>query len=248
MSWRPGPKLLAAWVALLSILPRPIPVAAQTPLPGRPIRLWHAALAAGLLIGTAALDQSTERWAQRHRSGGADDAAAVFRHMGQPEVFATVGLGTLAAGLLTGNDDLARAGGRISTSILLAGALTEGGKLTVGRSRPNHSPNDAFSFHPFSGDASFPSGHTTVAFALAASVADEIHRPVVTVLLYTAAVGTGWSRINDNKHWLSDVVTGAGIGIVSAKLVNGHWRLFRLRPPAILLGPGGAGLRWSHSF
>ena len=118
----------------------------------------------------------------------------------------------------------------------------------LGSSRPIYARHDAFSFQPCSGDAAFPSGHTTVAFALAASVADEIHQPVVTVLLYSAAAGTGWSRINDNKHWLSDVVTGAGIGIVSAKLVNGHWRLFHLRPPAILLGPGSAGLRWSQSF
>jgi membrane-associated phospholipid phosphatase len=248
MFWRPGRRLLGIAAVLLVLNPGQTPVAAQSAPPGKPIRLWHAAVAVGLLAGTALLDQPTERWVQRHRSDGADDAAAVFRHMGQPEVFATVGLGTLAAGLITGNDDLARAGGRISTSILLAGAITEGGKLTLGRARPNHSPNDAFRFHPFSGDASFPSGHTTVAFALAASVSDEVHRPWATVLLYSAAVGTGWSRMNDDKHWLSDVVAGAGIGIVSAKLVNGHWRIFNLHPPSVLLGPGGAGLRWSESF
>ena len=93
-----------------------------------------------------------------------------------------------------------------------------------------------------------PSGHTTVAFALATALADDIHRPWATVGLYTLAAGVGWSRINDNRHWLSDVAGGAILGITSAKLVNGHWRIFGLRPPSVLLGPSNAGLAWQVKF
>ena len=89
-----------------------------------------------------------------------------------------------------------------------------------------------------------PSGHTTAAFALATSLSDDIHRPWASVGLYTLAVGTGAARVIRNAHWISDVAAGAVLGITSARLVNGRWRLFGLRPPAILLGPDRAGFQW----
>jgi membrane-associated phospholipid phosphatase len=83
---------------------------------------------------------------------------------------------------------------------------------------------------------------------MATALSDDIHHPLATVGLYTLATGVGWSRINDNRHWLSDVVGGAALGITSAKLVNGHWRIFGLRPPGFLLGPGHAGIAWRVEF
>ena len=45
--------------------------------------------------------------------------------------------------------------------------------------------------------------------------------------------------MNDNKHWLTDVVAGAAIGISSAKMMNGHWRVFGVGAPHfLLLEPG----------
>jgi membrane-associated phospholipid phosphatase len=87
-----------------------------------------------------------------------------------------------------------------------------------------------------------------VAFALATSLADEIHRTWASVGLYTIATGVGWSRINDNRHWLSDVAAGAVLGFTSAKLVNGRWRIFNLNPPRFLLGPGQAAVAWNLTF
>ena len=93
-----------------------------------------------------------------------------------------------------------------------------------------------------------PSGHTTMAFALATALADDIHNTWAGVGLYTIASGVAWSRLNDNRHWLSDVAAGAVVGITSAKLVNGHWRLFHLQPPSILLGPQHARIAWQVAF
>lgn len=59
---------------------------------------------------------------------------------------------------------------------------------------------------------SFPSGHTTAAFAFASSIGME-HGIYWGTLSYLAATYTGFSRINDNRHWLNDVVAGAAIGI-----------------------------------
>ena len=58
---------------------------------------------------------------------------------------------------------------------------------------------------------SFFSGHTAMAFAFATSLADDIDRPWATVGLYAAAGAVGWSRIHDNRHWLSAVALPAGV-------------------------------------
>jgi membrane-associated phospholipid phosphatase len=67
---------------------------------------------------------------------------------------------------------------------------------------------------------SFPSGHTAEAFASAEFMRQEYKdvSPWYGVAAYAAATATGYLRIYNNKHWLSDVVAGAGIGIASTKL------------------------------
>jgi len=111
----------------------------------------------------------------------------------------------------------------------------------VGRRRPNGG-RGAYDFSPFSGQDSWPSGHTTMAFALATSVSDEVHSLPVTVALYGAATMTAWSRMNDDRHWLTDVVTGAAVGVVSAKVINGRLRVFGVGGPRFLLAPGRIGV------
>lgn len=214
---------------------------------GSPIRWWHAAAAVGGLSALMLADHPVQRYAQHNSGTGADNVAAAVRHIGQPEVYGTVTLGLLAAGLVTHQPEVTRAGGRLGVSLLLAGGAVLGGKTLFGRPRPEQSL-DADGYSPFSGQAAMPSGHTAIAFALATSLSDDIHRTWVSVPLYGLAATVGWSRINDNRHWLSDVAAGALVGITSAKLASGRWRIFGLRPPSVLLGPGGAGLGWRAEF
>ena len=66
----------------------------------------------------------------------------------------------------------------------------------------------------------FPSGHTATAFVAAEFMNQEYRNisPWYSLAGYTIATATGTLRMLNNKHWLSDVVTGAGIGILSTKL------------------------------
>lgn len=66
---------------------------------------------------------------------------------------------------------------------------------------------------------SFPSGHTGLAFMGAEFLAQEYSSksPVYTVVGYTFAVATGVFRMYNRDHWFSDVVAGAGFGILSTK-------------------------------
>jgi membrane-associated phospholipid phosphatase len=212
------------------------------------IKWWHGAIAAGGLSALMLLDRPVQRYAQHNSGPGADNVASVVRHFGQPEVYGTITAGMLVTGLVTHKSGITRAGGRLMTTLLVAGASASIGKFTLGRPRPDESL-DVDGFVPFSGQSAMPSGHTTMAFALATSLADQIHRPWATVGLYTAATAVGWSRINDNRHWLSDVAAGALLGITSSKLASGRWRIFHLRPPSFLLGSGGSmGVGWRAEF
>lgn len=227
------------------------PVPDLRPGPGAPpaspaspasIRWYHGLLFLGAIAALSPLDEPVRDGIQDARSSSGDDLAKVIRHVGQPEVYATVALGTVATGLLAGNSNITRAGARISAGIALGGAVSTLIKLSLGRRRP-FSAEDQYTFGPFSkADASFPSGHTMTAFALATGVSDEVHSLPVTIGMYTLATGVAWSRMNDNKHWLSDVVAGAAIGITSTKLMNGRWRVFGISAPKVLLGPGEAAV------
>lgn len=225
------------------------PAAAQAPRPHQ-VRWQEAgAAAAGLFVTILVVDGPVQEAAQQARSPASDDVAAVLRRMGEPEVFLVPPALAVGIGLVAGDAPLRRSGYRIVAALALAGVTTTVAKEVTGRLRPGDaSPPDPLNFRPFSGQDAFPSGHTTMAFALAASVAQEVHRTWVTVPLYALAAGTGWSRINDDRHWLADVAGGALVGITAARLVSGRWQVFGLRPPSFLIGPGGMGVRWQATF
>jgi hypothetical protein len=67
---------------------------------------------------------------------------------------------------------------------------------------------------------SFPSGHTAQAFAAATFLHKEYGKehPLYSILAYTSATGVGVLRVMNNRHWISDVLVGAGIGILATNL------------------------------
>ena len=67
---------------------------------------------------------------------------------------------------------------------------------------------------------SFPSGHTATAFMTATMLTKEYgHKsPWIGIGSYALATATGFMRMANNKHWLSDVLTGASVGILSTEL------------------------------
>ena len=85
-------------------------------------------------------------------------------------------------------------------------------KRILHRERP-----DGSDFH------SFPSGHTTTAFVGAELLHQEYGHisPWISIAGYSAAAATGYLRMQNNAHWLGDVIAGAGMGILSARL--GYW-------------------------
>jgi hypothetical protein len=97
----------------------------------------------------------------------------------------------------------------LGTSLIFATAAVQGTKYLTHIERPDGSNKH-----------SFPSGHTTTAF-LGAHILFREYKdvsPWIGVAGYGVAVTTASMRIINRKHWFSDVVTGAGIGILCAEL------------------------------
>jgi membrane-associated phospholipid phosphatase len=67
---------------------------------------------------------------------------------------------------------------------------------------------------------SFPSGHTTSAFTGAELLNQEYGQTSIfySIFGYTTASATGYMRMMNNRHWMSDVLVGAGIGMLSTKV------------------------------
>jgi hypothetical protein len=94
-------------------------------------------------------------------------------------------------------------------SIVITGVSVASIKLLTGKERPDESDF-----------TSFPSGHTATAFMCAEILYQEYKDESILygILGYTAAATTGYLRVHNDKHWFSDVVAGAGFGILSTKL------------------------------
>ncbi len=95
---------------------------------------------------------------------------------------------------------------------LISGAIVFPAKKFIAEERPDGSNKK-----------SFPSGHAATAFASAHFMYREYHGKNVLLSLsgYPFAVFTGIYRVINNRHWVSDIVAGAGIGIVSTELA--YW-------------------------
>jgi len=219
---------------------------------GAQARQWHSirwyepvVLLSGLAL-TSALDETVANHFRNHRSQTGDDIANAWAKVGTVGV-GVVTAGVLAGGLISHNDKVTHAGLRLLFSAGLAAAAVEGMKTAIGRERPFENTN-AFDFDPSKFDSSFPGGHASLAFAMATSLSDDIGRPWATVALFGVATGVAVSRIYQQEHWVTDCVGGAALGIASAKLVSGRWRIFGLRSPSFLISSRGPVVGWSVAF
>jgi membrane-associated phospholipid phosphatase len=131
---------------------------------------------------------------------------------------------------------------------LAAGVITPLLKEIVGRSRPSAHVG-TYDFHPFSGSASFPSGESTQAFAVASVISAEYPNAWVEVVSYGLAGLVGYARMRENAHFASDVLAGALIGNgVGRAVVRINKRLRARVTVAPLIGPHEQGLTIVSGF
>ena len=118
---------------------------------------------------------------------------------------------------------------------ILAEAVIEGLKVAVRRDRPPQTDGQQSKTY------SFPSGHAGLTFA-AATVLQQHLGYKAAIPTYAVASYVAMSRLHDNRHYASDVIFGAALGIVIGRSVTWHGRNFYASP--MLLHDGG-GLQFA---
>ncbi len=193
-----------------------------------------AAVAGVVLVATLIADQNLRGQVQEYRGQTSNAVARVGNGFGEPRyVLPVIGAGFLV-GQLTGQRSVTRVALRAGGAVAIAGGITTAVKFVVGRSRPQ-GDGDADLFRPLSGWNSFPSGHTAVAFALATTIADETRDPWSDAALYGAATLTAVARLNDDRHWTSDVFVGALVGHLSARWLSRRPGGLSIRPAGVTM-------------
>lgn len=199
------------------------------------LNLKDVALAAGFTAGAVALfplDQRFTRWmrATPQQENGFLSGTMAGAEAGLEVGAQVVSGGLYVAGLVTRNRTLADMGFHSLAAVLVSQQTTALLKNTFGRARPYASGDSVAHDFQWGGGfsdgtdrRSFPSGHTSHAFAFATAMSHEINRAwpragkVASPMLYAGATAVGLARVYHDKHWASDVALGAGIGILSAR-------------------------------
>jgi membrane-associated phospholipid phosphatase len=179
----------------------------------------HAGEGFAAVLGTAVLlDTHVRDESQRHRSAETDKIASQIQNFGASYAFVVVG-GFWTYGKLAGDSNAVNTGLDAAESSLIAGVVIGPMlKSAIGRSRP-YQNEGAFHFRPFGGGMSAPSGHTTEAFTLAMVISEHYPEGWVRWATYGIATLVGVSRIQQNAHFASDVVSGALLGSLVGRTV-----------------------------
>jgi hypothetical protein len=139
-----------------------------------------------------------------------------------------IGAGLYTTGWFAKQGRLAQTGGDIMRAQLLSQIYVQALKFSVRRERPDGSDNQ-----------SFPSGHSASAFATAGVLQRHYGwKAGVPATIVAAYVAT--ARVHDNKHYLSDVIFGATMGIAAERTVTLHAGRYGVSLNAIPARGGGA--------
>ena len=161
---------------------------------------------AGLTAATHPVDRKLERYFD-----GGNRLGVLEHHFGHqlgrgPILIGAVG-GFLITGQMTDDSRFRRFTYDVAQATALNGLLTTGMKHAIGRTRPDGSNR-----------LSFPSGHSSSMFAVAA-VIDYHYGLPGTIAGYAVASFVAVSRLDRSKHYLSDVVAGATVGYIVGRTV-----------------------------
>ncbi len=172
------------------------------------VLLKPAIIAAGAVTLGFFLDKSVKADNKLQNIGDITDYAGDKKFV-IPAVILTYG----TSRFLTEDDKLRHISEASVKSLLVTSVLTETIKHLAGRARPftGHGPDE---YRPFPGNRdefkSLPSGHASLAFAVFTPFAEGYSR-----WIYLVPVSVSAGRVFKNKHWISDVALGGGIGFLS---------------------------------
>jgi len=192
--------------------------------------LYWLAAGTGLSLAVHPFDDTLN-----DRLSTSDTAKNVFiagKYIGSLPVLAGAAVSTYLVGRHRGSRRAQHLGMDLIEATILSESITQGIKVAVRRERPIRDDGTR------AGGFAFPSGHASGTFA-AATVLQQHLGWKWAVPTYTIASYVAMSRLVDDRHWASDVVAGATLGIIVGRSVTWHGRNFYASP---MLLPKGYGV------
>ncbi len=204
-------------------------------------------LGTSAILANTTMDQEFADWYQEDvRSNSLDEIAEVAKGFGEQWPMVGAYLGASAIGRMVGEDTrLATWGDRSFRSMLVGVPPLLLLQKALGSSRPNDIPPS--SDWNFWNDNNGASGHTfvgAVPFLVAAQMADN---PGPRTAWYVLSTLPGWSRINDNDHYLSQVVVGWWLAYAATRSIEGSDTDLNYQiAPVFIDGAPGIGFGWKR--
>jgi membrane-associated phospholipid phosphatase len=206
---------------------------------------------AGVVGLSYAYDTDIRERVQRSRSHSLDKTADIASLVGNPYVHLGLAALVYSGGIVADSARWKSTGEMLGEALILTDGATLILKEATGRGRPTVTAHKG-DFRPFgfkNDYDSFPSMHTASSFAVASIMARTSGSLPVAVLSYSAAVLVGLSRLNQDKHWASDVILAAALGELAGRVViwqhARHQDSLALVPTAI---EGGGGVALAGRF
>ncbi len=192
-------------------------------------------LGSGLAGGMSTQDKKIQKKLDRHSLFG-KTGNDILGYVGAPYSLAGVDLIVTLVGAGAGHARLQETGEILLESLFLSEGITIVAKYAFNRDRPNGEKRG------------FPSAHTSGMFSAATSL-EVLYGPKVGIPAYLMAGAVGLSRIDSDKHYLSDVLMGAVIGTVigygTARYHKGRFQKISLLPE---VGSDSLHLRVHYGF
>jgi hypothetical protein len=179
------------------------------------------------------VDDDVDRWIQRENIQESDfiRRGAKIANLAKDDQVMLAGALVYLTGRIAKKPHLADIAFHSTEAVLVSSTFLTLVRGTLGRSRPYVTPDDPTHFNAFQGFKqfeyrSFPSIHASANFAVAAVVSSEMRRRWpgrmgwVPPVLYTAAGLPTVSRLYLRRHWMSDLVLGSFVGIVTGRKIE----------------------------
>jgi membrane-associated phospholipid phosphatase len=175
-----------------------------------------------LLIGAGySIDNNVKNFAQKNSSTFNDGLFSVDNYYGSGITLIGIG-GLYGYGVLFKDKEIRKIGLQTIEAVGYSGIIESILKSAVGRSRPYTNEGKA-KFRPFNFNAahtSFPSGHSTVSFAVSTVLANNTDNVYLKIFCFTASTLVCCARLYHSDHWLSDTITGGLLGYFAGNYVS----------------------------
>ncbi len=167
------------------------------------------------------VDDEVRTFVAQNHSSMADRIFSIDRFYGHKYSF-SLPAAIYLYGLAFGHEQVRSVGLNAMEAFLYAGMVTQAMKILIGRRRPENGDSQYF-FKPFQWNndqyQSFPSGHSTLSFAISTVMAKSVDNIYWKTFWYVGSLMVCAARVYHDRHWVSDVFFGAVVGYSVASFV-----------------------------